>query len=290
MRAIGDFKIFEENLTEIDMERESIEVGDIIVGKVTSCDANLTCSVDIGIGKGTCELNEIELVLGKKEQVKRVSALSRVGKYSYFKVTNIYEDGIVLSRKEVQEEYMQCLIKMFLDSDGLRQIDGLIVNKCERFMFVDIGYGVTGILGMDRLTESALKEPEEELKDLKYIKVIITNLEEDKIDLSHKELLGNWEQIVSEFEIGSAYIGVVTSVADFGTFVRIHPNLVALADKNTTAKIGDEVCVFIKDIDYVKKRVKLRIVSVAKESGERDKRIAFDYVDALEVPKNWKFA
>jgi len=277
--------IFEDNLILEDMVRNKIEVGSTVVGFVENCNSDMTCMVDLSDCKGSCVIGEIELVLGNKKEVKRVSALSRVGKFSYFKVIEIANGEVVLSRKEVQKEYLDFVKNRV----GLyRVIDGRLVNMRGNDLFVDIGYGVIGIMGIDKMAEVKFNSPELEFNGLKELKVIVTSHDNNKIGLSHKELLGNWEQIINQFQKGSAYIGVVSAVAPFGTFVKLHPNLIALADKNTVAEVGDAVSVFIKDIDHKSHRIKLRIVSIAKRNSERDHSVSFKYIDDIEVTSDWK--
>lgn len=58
----------------------------------------------------------------------------------------------------------------------------------------------------------------------------VSSLEDGRICLSQRELLGTWEENASLFEQGETVAGIVRSVEDYGIFVELTPNLAGLAE------------------------------------------------------------
>ena len=88
-----------------------------------------------------------------------------------------------------------------------------------------------------------------------------------RITLSHKELLGTWEENAAMFSAGETVSGVVRSVESYGIFVELAPNLAGLAESKEGVKVGDTAGVFIKSILPDKMKVKLIIID-SFEKGE----------------------
>lgn len=280
-------KLFEEDLNKDDMS-EYIKIGNTVVGYITMCEKDLTCVVDLGHGrKGTCVHEEIELLFGNKEKAKRIASLGRVGKYTYFKITGIKEDGTYeLSRKKVQEEYYN---KEVVGTEFKKIFDGRVLRVLEYGIFVDIGFGITGILSRDNFTQAIVENTRKALKDLKKLKVFIRSIDEYRISLGHKELLGDFEYQSSKIEMGCTYTGIVKGNTSYGVFVALDSNLVGLADEYENAKKGDVVSVIVRKINPEARKVKLKIISVVGHNDPNYIDTNFEYLDLKEIPRDWKF-
>jgi small subunit ribosomal protein S1 len=81
-----------------------------------------------------------------------------------------------------------------------------------------------------------------------------------KITLTHKELLGTWQQNASKFSAGETVSGVVRSVENYGIFVELLPNLAGLAELRDNVFVNQAVSVYIKAIIPEKMKIKLIIV------------------------------
>ncbi len=84
--------------------------------------------------------------------------------------------------------------------------------------------------------------------------------EEGKLCLSHKELLGTWEENAQKFEVGQTVAGIVRSIEDYGIFVELAPNLAGLAEYKEGVKVGQHTSVYIKNVIPEKMKIKLIIV------------------------------
>ena len=83
--------------------------------------------------------------------------------------------------------------------------------------------------------------------------------ETGKINLSYKETLGSWEENAQKFEVGMKTKGIVreTEKNKNGIFIELAPNLVGMAEYKEGLNYGEQVDIYIKKIDYDKKKVKL---------------------------------
>ena len=78
--------------------------------------------------------------------------------------------------------------------------------------------------------------------------------------MSHRELLGTWEENAAAFAPGETVAGVVRSVEDYGIFVELTPNLAGLAEKKEGVRPGQQASVFIKSLLPEKMKVKLILI------------------------------
>jgi small subunit ribosomal protein S1 len=81
-----------------------------------------------------------------------------------------------------------------------------------------------------------------------------------KITLTHKELLGSWEENAACFTAGETVSGIVRSVEGYGIFVELLPNLAGLAELRENVSVNQAVSVYIKAIIPEKMKIKLIIV------------------------------
>ena len=86
--------------------------------------------------------------------------------------------------------------------------------------------------------------------------------ENGKLVLSYKELLGDWEENVKDFNEKTIVEGTVKEADKFknGIFIELKPNLVGMAEYKEGFKYGQKVHVYIKKIIKERKKIKLLIV------------------------------
>ena len=130
--------------------------------------------------------------------------------------------------------------------------------------FIEIGGGMVGLLHIEDISVSRIKTPEERLSVGQKINVMIKSVDRDKerICLSYKELFGDWEENVSEFEEKTVVDGIIKEADKYknGIFVELKPNLVAMAEYQEGLKYGQKVKVLIKKIIKNKRKIKVIIV------------------------------
>ena len=84
----------------------------------------------------------------------------------------------------------------------------------------------------------------------------------NKVVLTYKELLGNWDDNVKDYNEKTVVEGIVKEPDKFknGIFIELKPNLVGLAEYKEGLEYGQKVNVYIKKIIKDRKKIKLLIV------------------------------
>ena len=139
-------------------------------------------------------------------------------------------------------------------------IDARITHLETFGAFVDIGCGVVALMPIDAISISRIDHPNERFCVSMDIKAVIKSIENGRISLSHKELLGTWQENADNFSPGETVTGIVRSVENYGAFVELTPNLAGLAELKDGVQKGDKASVYIKSIIPSKMKVKLIII------------------------------
>ena len=171
------------------------------------------------------------------------------------------ENELILSRKQVQNEAINWVKN---DLEVGQKIDGIVKNIKPYGAFIEIGGGIVGLAHIEDLSVARIKTPYERLKIGQKLEVMVKsiNREQGKVILSYKEMLGSWEENASKFTAGTRVKGKVreTEKNKNGIFIELTPNLVGMAEYEEGLEYGQDVEVYIKKIDYDRKKVKLLIV------------------------------
>lgn len=236
--------------------------GDILEATAIICDSDHNLIVQLGCMKGIIPRNEGAIGI-ESGAVRDIALISRVGKPVCFTVKQIRTDRFgrlyaELSRKEAQQK---CLTS-YIRNKAPGSVIGARVTHLENFgAFCDIGCGIVALLPIDAISVSRISHPKDRFSVGDDLKVIIKSVDADgRITLSHKELLGTWEENVAEFTEGQTVSGIIRSVESYGVFVELTPNLAGLAEPRTNAFTGMTAGVYIKSIIPEKMKVKLIII------------------------------
>ena len=64
-----------------------------------------------------------------------------------------------------------------------------------------------------------------------FVKAVVKSIDREtgRIYVSHKELLGTWEENANNFNIGQTVSGIVRSIEPYGIFIELASNLAVLA-------------------------------------------------------------
>ncbi len=242
----------------------------ILEARATICDSEHNLIVDLGCIKGIIPREEGAIGI-KEGLVRDIAVISKVNRAVDFVVTGFQEDEYgqkvaVLSRRRAQEICMQNYIKNLVPGD----IIPAKVTHMENFgVFADIGCGIISFLPIDTISVSRISHPRERFFIGMDIKVVVKGLEGDRVHLTHKELLGTWEENAEMFSVGETVSGIIRSVEDYGVFVELAPNLAGLAEPYEGAVEGNQASVYIKNIVSSKMKVKLVIIDTFENSITR---------------------
>lgn len=244
--------------------QKAFSEGTILQGYVNKCDSNYNLHVKLGDNlEGVIPRNELEaLNVDEFGFCSPNICKNKVNNFVQFKVKEIYNtNNIILSRKKVQEEALNW-IRTELKPGMI--VNGIVKNIRKFGAFVEIGGGIVGLLHIEDISVSRIKSPEERFSIGQKINVMIKSVDKDlnRIELTHKELLGTWEENVENYEEGSKVKGIVreTEKKGNGIFIELRPNLVGLAEYKDGYEYGQTVDVFIKKIVKDKKKIKLLII------------------------------
>lgn len=267
-------------LSSIASLRDAMMRETVLEARVKLCDRQHNMHLDLGSLNGV--IPKEEGAIGVSEgRVRDIALISRVGKPVCFVVTAIKRDenGKIyaeLSRRRAQEKCMEEYISALLPGDVI----GARVSHIDNFgVFCDIGCGVSALMPIDAVSVSRIPHPSVRFFSGQQIKAVVRGRDgEGRILLTHKELLGTWEENAARFQVGETVPGVIRSVESYGVFVELAPNLAGLAEYDPDAHAGDTAAVFIKSILPERMKIKLVIVDTdgEKQPGEKSLEYFFD--------------
>lgn len=242
--------------------QDALDTGRILESRAVVCDSQHNLVVELGCCRGI--IPRAETVLGIDDGSTRdIAIISRVNKPVCFAVTEITEDSqgrpvAYLSRRAVQERCRREYIDILRVGDI---IDARITHLENFGCFVDIGCGITSLIPIDSISISRISHPRDRFRSGQDIRAVVKSIDDTgRITLTHKELLGTWDENACTFEAGETVAGIIRSVESYGVFVELTPNLAGLAEPREGALPGQHASVYIKSLIPEKMKVKLVIV------------------------------
>ena len=253
---MSTFKFFPEGWKSEEIE----DTKDILQGIVKNCDKDYNLHVELKNGMhGIIPRQEIEAInVDEKGYPKENLCIGKVHKYVQFKLKEKDGDKLIFSRKDVQQEVLNSVKTDLKVGDNIK---GIVKNITPYGAFIDIGGGVVGLAYIEDLSVARIKIPYERLKIGQNVNIVVKsiNRETGKISLSYKDTLGTWEENAKKFSVGMNTKGIIreTEKNKNGIFIELTPNLVGMAEYKEGLKYGEKVDLYIKKIDYDKKKVKV---------------------------------
>ncbi len=199
---------------------------------------------------------------------REIALLSRVGRPVSALITGIQADGtLLLSRKKAQEAALRSLLNTVQPGDILPAT----VTHLEPFgAFVDLGCGLPSMLGIENISISRIPHPNQRFSCNQEIFVVVTEIDRSlgRLYLSHKELLGSWQENAQIFSPGMTVPGIIRGVKEYGAFVELTPNLSGLAELRPDLQEGQRVSVYLKSILPERMKIKLLVIGILPPSEE----------------------
>ena len=165
------------------------------------------------------------------------------------------------------------------------------VTRIESFgAFVDLGAGIEGLVHVSEISHQRVGHPQDVLKAGQELKVQVLRTKDlgkrrkERISLSIKALEKDpWQEIKSQFPVGTVVEGKVDGMEDFGAFVELAEGVRGLVHVSEIAdrRIGhprevlsleDLVKVVVLDVDVRRQRLRLSIRQVDKLESEANLR------------------
>jgi small subunit ribosomal protein S1 len=164
-------------------------------------------------------------------------------------------------------------------------VKGPVRNVTDFGIFVGIDEGIDGLVHISDLHWSKkIKHPSELYKkgDIVEARVLGVNVENERFSLGIKQLSTDpWKVIAERYPVGSKIKGQVTSIPDFGVFVRIAEGVEGLihvsqlsterVDKPSSLyKVGDEIEAEVINIDAHERKIGLSIRALRKTEERQE--------------------
>lgn len=233
----------------------------ILEAKAVVCDSRHNLIVDLGTMKGIIPREEGAIGI-RNGSVRDIAVISRVNRIVSFVVTDLRLDSkgnkyAVLSREKAQRRCMESYVSKLKCGD----VVNARITHLENFgAFADIGCGIVALMPIDAISVSRIEHPRERFTVGMDIRAVVKSIENGRISLSHKELLGTWEENAQRFCAGETVSGIIRSVENYGAFVELSPNLAGLAETKEGVRAGQQASVYIKSIIPEKMKIKLIII------------------------------
>lgn len=267
--------------------------GRILEGMATMCDcSDMSLKIDLGFADGV--IPRCETVYSRDgDEIKDIAIITRVGKPVCFKIKEIIlapgkKPLIILSRRDAQIECRDNFISHLTPGD----IIGTKVTHLEPFgAFVDIGCGIVSLLTVDCISVSRISHPKDRLVPGDSITAIVKAIDKEsgRIYMTHRELLGTWEENAKCFKPSQTVTGIIRSVEEYGIFVELTPNLAGLAELKSGVSVGDGCSVYIKSIVPEKMKIKLVLIDTYPQKAVSHEKY---YIDTEHVKHidHWRYS
>jgi small subunit ribosomal protein S1 len=199
---------------------------------------------------------------------------SLIGKTFEVKILSLnpQKNNIVVSRRVILEAKInEARARIFANVKVGDTVDGTVASIADFGVFVDID-GVDALLHISDLSWNKVVHPKEvvNIGDKIQVKILGLDPETFRITVGRKQLEKHpWEEIEKKYSIGSKVRGHVASLAEYGAFVELEPNiegLIHVSEMSWTRmvhhpsqilKIGDIVEAIVLNIDRDNRRISL---------------------------------
>ena len=155
-------------------------------------------------------------------------------------------------------------------------VEGVIKNVTDFGAFIDLG-GADGLLHISEMSWGRVENPKKVFKAGEKIKVLIKEINGEKIALSLKFPEQNpWANAAEKYAVGNVVTGRVARMTDFGAFVELEPGVDALLH---VSQISREHVEKPADVLAIGQEIEAKIV----DFNEGDKKISLS-MKALQAP------
>ena len=259
---------------EVDSKREaffnSVQIGDTVKGTVKSF-TSFGAFIDLGGFDGLLHINDMSWghVARPKDFVKK-------GQEIELKVIRLdpAEKRINLSLKHFTEDPWIHFEEKYHVNDIVK---GKVTKLTEFGAFVELEEGIDGFLHADDISwTKKVKYPGSELTVGQEVQVVVLecDAENHKIKVGLKQATENpWKIFAENHKPGTTMEGEISSITDFGVFVKAGEGIEGLINKANLSEdrdtpfeeavkkynVGDKINVFVVDVNVEKEKVSFSV-------------------------------
>ncbi len=166
-------------------------------------------------------------------------------------------------------------------------VEGTIKNVTDFGAFIDLG-GADGLLHISEMSWGRVESPKKAFKAGEKVKVLIKDINGDKIALSLKFPETNpWKDASEKYAVGNVVTGRVARMTDFGAFVELEPGVDALLHVSQISRehvekpsdvlaIGQEIEARVVDFNEDEKKISLSIKALQAQDEIEDGSVYSD--------------
>jgi len=259
------------------LDKAKKEGGEISVHVLKVLDSGLIVSVEAGL-TGFIPVSQLGEEAAKKGQ-KLLNSILRV------KVIEVSSDTnrLVFSEKAVSEaEELELEMKALTKIKEGEVYKGSVTNLTDFGAFVKIQIlvsknkiSVEGLVHISELSWEKISDPSAKLSvgDEVEVRVLEVDPSDHKLSLSVKQAITDpWDDIEEKYSSEQQVGGVVTKKSNFGVFVQLEPGVEGLIHMtkippSKSIKPGDNINVFVEEVDAKDRKISLRPVLATKPVG-----------------------
>jgi small subunit ribosomal protein S1 len=263
-------------------------IGMRIQGKVVSLtDYGAFIELEPGI-EGLVHVSEMSWT----KRVKHPSKVVSIGDMVEAVVLDVDERDrkISLGMKQIEENPWTVIEERY--PVGTR-VSGQVRNITNFGIFVGLEEGIDGLVHVSDISwTDQVKHPSERFEKGDEVEAVVLKIdkENEKFSLGIKQLTPNpWEDILRKYKVGSEVTGSVSSVTDFGVFVRLEEGIDGLVYSSELASErienpaehfaeGQEVTAIVTKVDANEQKISLSIRAV----GDKAERAALKELAAQQ--------
>ena len=262
---------------------EKYHVNDIVKGKVTKLtDFGAFIELEEGI-EGLAHISEFSWT----KKINKPSDMVKEGDEVECMILgyDIQAGRVSLGLKQVTDNPWDTIADKYPVGTKLK---GKVVKITNSGAFVQLEEGIDAFLsGEDLSWTKRIKHPGSEIKVDQELDVVVTecDLENHRIRVGVKQLTDNpWKAFAAEYKVGDTFEGEVTSINDFGIFVKTPNGIEGLVNKANLSddrdvpfeeavkkyNVGDKVNVYVVSIDVDKERVAFSVKEYKKAQARAE--------------------
>jgi small subunit ribosomal protein S1 len=260
-------------------------IGKRIKGKVVSLtDYGAFVELEPGV-EGLIHVSEMSWT----KRIKHPSKVLAVGDDAEAVVLDVdeRERKISLGMKQIEPNPWSVIEQTY--PIGTR-VAGVVRNITNFGVFVGLEEGIDGLVHVSDISwTEQIKHPSEKFKKGDSVDAVVLKIdkENEKFSLGIKQLQPNpWDAILKKYPVGSEVSGTVSSLADFGAFVRLEDGIEGLIYNSELAaervdnasevvKEGQQVTALVTRVDPLEQKISLSIKALTdREQRDALKKLA----------------